>query len=110
MSENRGASEKEVKQGKNFVKFKNPYVYEEKEYNGIDLSKLETLTTEQLFDVSKRFSTNEYITPRPEADLKYCCILAAVVCGVPEGFFNHLPAAEGIKVRNAVQSFFQNEG
>lgn len=98
------------REGAGFIKFKAVYTFEGREYNGLHLEKLEELTSEQLFEASKRFSTSEYITPRPEADPKYCCILAAIVCGVPETFFDKLPPRECIKVRNAVQSFFQSEG
>lgn len=110
MSENTTTPAVAEKEAKGFIKFKAPYTFEGKEYTGLPLEKLENLSSEQLFEASKRFSTGEYITPRPEADPKYCCILAAIVCGVPETFFEKLPPRECIKVRNAVQSFFQGEG
>lgn len=110
MSENRTNPAADEKETAGFIKFKTTYTFEGKEYGGLHLEKLEDLTSEQLFEASKRFSTSEYITPRPEADPKYCCILAAIVCGVPETFFEKLPPRECIKVRNAVQSFFQSEG
>lgn len=91
------------------VKFKKAYSFEGKEYTEINLSGIEDLTTDQLAEVSKRFSTTEYITPRPEADATYCCMIAATVAHLPMQFFNKLPAKEGLKVRNVVQAFFQAE-
>lgn len=92
------------------VTFSKPYTFEGKEYKTLDLSGMEGLTSEQLFDVSRTFSTGDYINPRPEADPKFCCLVAASVCKLPIEFFDGLPLREGVKVRNAVQTFFQSEG
>lgn len=91
------------------IKFAKPYQFESKEYTEIDLSKIEDLSTRQLADATKQFSTSEYITPRPEADVNFCCIIAASVCSLPQQFFDDLPAKEGVKVRDVVQTFFQRE-
>lgn len=91
------------------VKFLKPYIFEGKEYIEIDLSGLESATTSQLSEVSKLFSTSEYITPRPEADVTFCCMMAAEIAHLPKQFFDNLPAKEGFKVRNCVQNFFQSE-
>lgn len=98
-----------VKGNEYIVEFAKPYTFEGKEYEKIDLNGLENLTTGDLAEVSKHFSTNEYLTPRPEADVTYCCMLAAIVAHLPNEFFYKLPAKEGVKVRNAVQTFFQTE-
>lgn len=91
------------------ITFKAPYHFEGKEYKTLDLAGLENITAEQLFEASSVFARNDYINPRPEADPKYCCMLAAAACGLPHEFFNGLPAREAVKVRNAVQSFFLEE-
>lgn len=91
------------------ITFRNPYSFEGKEYKTLNLSGLEGLTAEQLFEASGVFARNDYINPRPEADPKYCCMLAAAACGLPHEFFDGLPAKEVMKVRNAVQSFFLEE-
>lgn len=91
------------------VKFSKPYTFEGKEYTELDLEGLEDIKTSQLSEVSKQFATNEYITPRPEADVTFCCMIAAEVAHLPNQFFNDMPIREGIKVRNCVQNFFQKE-
>lgn len=99
-----------TKDNKYVVSFAAPYTFEGKEYKTLDLSGLEELTSEQLFEVSKLFSTESYITPRPEADPQYCCMIAAEVCHLPKNFFDRLPVREMLKIRNMVQDFFQSEG
>lgn len=88
------------------IKFDKPYNFEGKEYEEIDISNIENLSTRQLAEATKQFSTSEYITPKPEADVNFCCIIAAEVTKLPREFFYNLPAKEGIKVRDLVQTFF----
>ena len=87
------------------VRFKKPYMFEGKEYVQIDLSGLEQMSSQDFFEAN-RIMAMEYISPKPEADAKFCCIMAAVACKVPPEFFDRLPVKEGMKVRNAVQNFF----
>ena len=89
------------------VEFSRPYTFEGKEYTVLDLSGLENLTSQDLFNASKIFSTEDYISPRPEADPKYCCLLASIACGMPREFFNGLPLRDGMKVRDCVFNFFK---
>lgn len=93
---------------KNVVKLSKVYTFEGKEIKAVDLSKMDDLTSEDLFEATKMFSTAEYITPRPESDPKFCCIVAAKASGIPKEFFNGLSFRDTVKVRNAVQTFFQD--
>lgn len=92
------------------VKFSKPHTFEGREYPSLDLSGLENLTSNDLFEASRHLATSAYITPRPEADPQFCCFIAATVCKIPPEFFEKLPLRDGVKVRNTVQSFFQEEG
>lgn len=88
------------------VIFKKPYTFEGKDYKEVDLSGLEDLTTADLMEVDKVFSTREYVSPYPEADSKYNCMIAARACKLPIEFFIALPIKEGKKVNNIVKGFF----
>lgn len=98
-----------MKDSKNIVKFAKPYTFEGKEIQTVDLSNIENLTAEDLFEATKLFSTDDYINPRPESDPKFCCIVAAMASKTPKEFFSTLSFRDAVKVRNAVQTFFQNE-
>lgn len=102
--------ERKESESKYIVKFSKPHSFEGKEYPSLDLSGLENLTSNDLFETSRDFSVSGYISPRPEADPQFCCSLAALVCKLPKEFFMGLPLRDGVKVRNVVQSFFQEEG
>lgn len=91
------------------VTFAKPYVFEGKEYTGVDLSGLDSMTSNDLFEASQLMSTSAYISPRPEADPKFCCIMAARASHLPNAFFDSLPMKEAVKIRNEVQAFFQSE-
>lgn len=96
-----------MKDNKNVVKFSKPYTFEGKEIQSVDLSNMENLTAEDLFEATKLFSTDDYLTPRPEGDPKFCCIVAAMASGTE--FFSSLSFRDTVKVRNAVQNFFRSE-
>lgn len=89
------------------VEFKTPYIFEGTSYTSVDLSGLEDLTVEDLKGIEKRFSTEEYISPMPEASTTYCVMVAAKVTGRPEEFFNGLPIGKGLAIKNKVVAFFQ---
>lgn len=89
------------------IEFTKPYNFEGKEYTEIDLSGLVNLTTADLMEVDKLFNTSEYISPFPEMDSKYNCMLAARAAKLPIEFFYGLPIKDGRKVANIVKSFFQ---
>ncbi len=88
------------------IEFKNPYLFEEKEYTQIDLSGLESLTAKDLIDAEKQFAAGGQVAAINEMSIGYICIVAAKASKQPVEFFDKLPANEAIKVKNAVTSFF----
>jgi hypothetical protein len=88
------------------VEFKNPYVFEDKEYSQIDLSGLESLTAKDLIDAEKQFAASGQVAAINEMNIGYACIVAAKASKQPVEFFEKLPANEAIKVKNAVTGFF----
>lgn len=88
------------------IEFKNPYIFEEKEYTQIDLSGLESLTAKDLMDAEKQFAASGQVAAINEMSLGYVCIVAAKASKQPVEFFEKLPANEAIKVKNAVTGFF----
>lgn len=94
------------KDNKYLIEFDPPVVFEDKTYKQLDLSELENLKAEDFYNVNKKFSTEEYISPKPEADPKFCAMMAAHALSLPEEFFNSLSAKNIIKIRNVVVDFF----
>lgn len=89
----------------NFYAFKKPYVFEGKEYTGVDLGKVEDLTTEDFCTVDRYFERKGRQIAVPEADREYCLALVALANGLPFEFFRQLPGAESTRIRGRVQSF-----
>lgn len=90
------------------VKFKKPYKFEMQEYNEIDLSGLQKLTTQDLVDAERQFTATGQAAPVAEMSIGYASIVAAMATKKPVEFFSGLPAPEGIKIKNVVTSFFYN--
>lgn len=88
-----------------------PYTYEEKTYTEINLSGLERLRAVDLFEASMHFTSESgVVMSTPEADPKYCCIIAAKASGLPYDLFPDLPLRDANRIKNKVMAFFQSEG
>lgn len=94
--------------------FKKPVKFEGKEYNSVDLSKLEDWTCDDLVNVAKKFdkATGGDISPMTailrESDLAYCQFVAAEASGMPIEFFKQLPAREAGPLKAMVIGFFHS--
>lgn len=87
------------------VVFKKPVSFEGKEYTEVDLSGLENLTTSDLIEADKQFSTSGQFSVMNEVTIGYAVIVAAKASSKPIEFFEQLPASEGLKVKNMVMGF-----
>ncbi|MCT4543296.1 MAG: phage tail assembly protein [Vallitalea sp.] len=94
---------------KYLIKFRKPYYFEGKEYNGIDLSGIDNLTTSDLADADKIFVSSGNLAAMNEMAIGYSCIIAAKITMQPIEFFENLPAKEGVKLKNIISSFFYEE-
>lgn len=90
------------------IKFNKQYVFEGQNYDSIDLSNIESLSTNDLINADKAYLSTGNISPTAEMTLAYACIIAAKVTQKPIEFFNQLPAKEGMKVKTAVVNFLYN--
>lgn len=93
------------KENKLLVVFKKPYKFESTEYNEVDLSKLDDLSTGDLIQADGQFSQIGQFSVMNELTTGYACILSSKATGKPVEFFEGLPAREGLKVKNIVMSF-----
>ncbi|HJF34183.1 MAG TPA: phage tail assembly protein [Sporosarcina psychrophila] len=93
------------KENKFLVTFKKPYLFEGTEYNEVDLSKLDDLSTGDLIKADGQFSQIGQFSVMNELTTGYACILSAKATGKPTEFFDGLPAREGLKVKNIVMGF-----
>ncbi|WP_445506767.1 hypothetical protein [Niallia sp. 03190] len=87
------------------VKFANPYVFEGKTYNEIDLSGIDGLTTEDVMNAEDMLAKSGTMAMVPEMNFTYLVIIASKVTGQPQEFFKYLPAKDGIKVKRKVLAF-----
>ena len=92
-------------QAPHFFVFKKPYTFEGKEYTGVDLGKVEDLTTEDFCTVDRYFERKGRQIAVPEADREYCLALVALANGLPFEFFKRMPGMESTRIRSRVQAF-----
>ena len=93
----------------NVIKLAKTFKFEGKDYNEIDLTGLEDLTTADISECEKLFERNGNFSALKEMNLEYCILVANKVTGLPVEFFNALPAREGAKVKQAVSAYFFQE-
>ena len=89
-----------------YIKFRKPYEFERKTYDGIDLSGLEDLTGNDMIAVNKIMSrTSSSVEIMPEVSMEYACHLAARASKQPVEFFLGMSPKELMKVKNRVMGF-----
>lgn len=91
------------------VKFSKPYRFEDKTYNEVDLSGLDSLTAEDMIAADKHLSRGGNFSIMPEMSLEYACFIASKATDIPVEFFRRLPPKDAINVKNRVINFFYGE-
>lgn len=91
------------------VKFKTPYIFEEQEYNEVDLSGLENLTGEDQEAVEKQMTQLGMVAAAPALSNVYCKLLAAKATGEPIEFFNQMPLKKINAVTQKVSNFLMED-
>lgn len=89
-----------------YVRFNRPFLFEEENYDGIDLSGMENLTAKDLGEIEKRFYRLGITSLNSETTVSYAKIAAQRATGMPIEFFDQMPAREMLKVKKAVVNFF----
>lgn len=87
------------------IHFKEPYEFEGKKYEKVDLSGLNDLTAKDLIEADKIFISSGQVAAMNELSVGYTCLLASRASNLPVEFFEKLPAKEAVKVKNAVGNF-----
>ena len=95
-----------MKKNDYLVKFSEPYSFEGKEYNEVDLSAIMTLTVDDLAMAQSMLADMGRVTPVVELDYTYIMILASKASGLPLEFFRGLPGKYGAKIKNVVSNYF----
>ena len=87
------------------VKFRKPYHFEGKDYDGVDLSGLEDATANDLVAVERILRKRGVMDPLVEMSPELAALLASRVAGLPEEFFMGLPINEMVKLKTTVSGF-----
>lgn len=87
------------------VKFTNAYKFEGREYNQLDLSGIEDLTTTDLNAIEKMFYGGGNIAPINEMSMAYTSMVAARATKLPIELFENLKANDAVKVKNVISNF-----
>lgn len=95
-----------VEDNKFYIRFDKKFNFEGKEYDGIDISKVEDINGKQLLNIEKKYKKLGGEALVQEMDTKYAILVAAEVCGLPMEFFYSLPSRELVKVRMKVMGFY----
>ncbi len=88
------------------VKFSKTYEFEGARISEVDLSGLENLTAEDMFNAQQNLVVQNYVCVQQESDPKYCILIAAYATQLPSEFFNQLSIKDATKVKNRVSAYF----
>lgn len=95
-----------MKKNDYLVKFSEPYTFEGKEYNEIDLSGVTKLTVDDLAMAQSLLTEMGRVATVVELDYTYIMLLASKASELPLEFFSRLPAKYGSKIKNVVSNYF----
>ncbi len=88
---------------KNIFKLSKPFTFEGETYTELNLSELEDITGQQLYEVEKIFKKQEDFEltsmDAMEYDLNYIFILCSFALKKPIEFFKALPATDVVKLK-----------
>ncbi len=92
-----------------YVKFRKPYKFEGKTYDGLDMSGLEDLSGQDMRNIESmaaRFgSLEENVNPMRETSISYALAAAMQVTGQPMEFFNRLPFRDMLLIKYTFEGF-----
>lgn len=92
-----------------YLKFKRTFHWEDNDYEGVDLSGMETLTGDDLCQIHKQFDRLGIPATIKEQNPSFAAIVASRVTGLPDAFFSALPAKELNNIKNMVFAHFFTE-
>ena len=87
------------------IKFRKPYRFEGKDYNGVDLTGLEDATANDLIAVERILRKRGVMDPLVEMSPELAALLASRVARLPEEFFMGLPINEMVKLKTTISGF-----
>lgn len=87
------------------IDFKEPYTFEGKTYDGIDLSPLEDMTGRDFIQIEKEVRQLGINNINPETTAEGAYTYAARAAGVPFEFFSKLPLKEARRTKAVVVNF-----
>ena len=88
------------------LRFKEPYLFENKEYKEIDLSGVKDLKASDLCEAQDRLTDMGITATVAELNYTYNFLLAAKAAKLPVEFFEEMPGKYAIDVKNLVSGYF----
>lgn len=110
MTDNKAINEISTENKAGLVVFKRSYTFEGKEYKEIDLSGAQDLTGAQYCKIERNFERGGNFSALKELNTSYIFMIASEVTGLPLEFFNNLRGSDIVQVRNAISSYFFDQG
>ena len=102
-----GETEADKKGGIYYVKFLNPYFYEGKEYEGVDLEKIRDLTTKEKINIDRLYEQLEPVKSQtPVMTTMYAVCTAAHITKLPVEFLKKKKNIDFLQIEAAVRRGF----
>ena len=92
------------------IALKTPVRFEGKNYDRIDLTRLQDITAADMIAVNRRMSRSGNVDITPELTLEYALNIANVVTGLPLEFFDQLPPYAAMAIKGRVTNFLYRQG
>ena len=87
------------------LNFQRPYTFAGQTYESVDLSGLRKLRAKDLIEASREMENGGTRSFTPEMTIENACILAAKAAKKPVEFFQWMPLADAVQLKNIVVNF-----
>lgn len=103
------AEDGEVIENPLIINMRNPVKWEGKTFDRIDLTCLEDIKAADMIAVNRKLNRNGNVDFLQEMTLEYALNLSARAMGMPIEFFESLPPAVAMGIKNRVTSFLYRQ-
>lgn len=86
--------------------FKEPYVFDDKEYKEIDLSKITQFSTRDMEFLDKAYLQTRRVPEKKWFDTTFMKLIAMQATGLPVEFFNSMRAKEFMEIEARIRLYF----
>ncbi len=100
---------KETVKNEFIIPLKEPILFEERQYDKIDLTGLKDIRAKDMIDIHRLMTKAGNVNTVQELTLEYAMYMANIVTGLPVEFFDQIPPYAALAIKRCVVDFIYGQ-